>query len=90
MDLTAAVFLALHIIDYRQTSDIHNHPELWETNPIIGRHPSQGTVNRYFIGTTALYFGTERFMPNTLKWAINGYSLANVVGNHGIGLRINF
>jgi hypothetical protein len=36
-------------IDCHQTLQIKDHPELHETNPILGRHPSDVKVIVYFV-----------------------------------------
>jgi len=43
------VFILAVAIDWKQTSDIGNHPELHERNRLMGRHPSHGAINTYFV-----------------------------------------
>jgi len=45
-------YLALHVADWGQTRRIAKSPDtLHELNPLLGKHPTLGDVNRYFIAT---------------------------------------
>jgi hypothetical protein len=46
------VFGGMMFIDYRQTSDLHNHPYLYEHNCFLGQHPKQAKINAWFIGAS--------------------------------------
>lgn len=47
---------ALLTTDWGQTLYVADHPgKFYETNPIIGRHPSRGRVNRYFAAANILH-----------------------------------
>lgn len=71
---------AAQAIDYQQTLYIADHPDkLYETNPILGRHPDRQDVHLWF-ATTALsswliyYALPEKWKP---YWAA-GYAGATV------------
>ncbi|MBI1755049.1 hypothetical protein HY250_01825 [Candidatus Azambacteria bacterium] len=53
-DFTRQIELArfLHYLqeDWHQTRDLKNQPGTYETNPILGRHPSDGKIDLYFAG----------------------------------------
>ena len=87
--------LTLNVIDWGQTLDIAGNPdEYYETNPILGEHPSRAEVNRYF----ACFMGAQVLITHLLpseyrKWwlgcniMVSGYYVQN---NYRIGLRVNF
>jgi hypothetical protein len=43
-----AVLAVLLVLDCRQTLRIKDHPDIWETNPILGKHPSDSRIKIYF------------------------------------------
>lgn len=49
-----AVWLGLHFVDYKQTQNIVSRRDegYYETNFILGKHPSHGEVNIYFAIST--------------------------------------
>lgn len=51
------VWQSLHLIDTMQTIRIAQHPEtLEESNPILGRHPSVGSVVAWSAATSVLHY----------------------------------
>ena len=57
--------------DYRQTLDIKNHSWAYETNPLLGRHPSDNRVRNYFAGMTMLGLSAVYVLPSRYrKYAI--------------------
>ena len=86
---------ALFIADMQQTLQTAREPERYhENNPILGKHPSEGEVYTYFVGTYVLITALTYVMP--LKWsrrlqigviAVEGVA---VLGNLSIGLRVGF
>lgn len=59
-----STYLVLHTLDWRQTQYIAKHPEkLVEFNPVIGTHPSDSEVNRYFIATGLLHVAASYYLP---------------------------
>lgn len=90
----AAALATLTVADWAQTRTIARHPDQWhETNPLLGRHPSVGEVDRYFIGASLIGAAALHAMPT--RW--RDYALtagitieALCVGNNlrlGIGIR---
>ena len=88
------VFIATMAMDYRQTSNIHTGP--WhETNPIMGTHPAQASINEYFFATTALHAVVTELLPaGTIRTAWQcawiGLELGTVERNYRLGIRLNF
>lgn len=87
-------YTALHIADWGQTLDIENHPGHFETNPILGSHPTRGEINTYFASTLALHWLIARVLPQ--KWR-NQFQLGTialefdvVTDNRSAGIRVNF
>ena len=87
-------YLALHVVDYSQTLEISDNPNRWyEKNPIIGKHPSRGEVNTYFLITGLLHPAVAYVLPKPYR-EIFQYSTIAIeiycVGNNyslGIGGR---
>jgi hypothetical protein len=88
------VYGVLVIADWRQTQDIARHNDIEEFNELIGEHPDNGTINRYFIVANSLQFAIAYLLP--LDWRMAwqhigiGYEIATVSHNNQIGLNIRF
>jgi hypothetical protein len=54
---------SLLFIDYKQSLNIQMHQGNYETNILIGRHPSNNKIKGYFIGMEALQFGVAQEFP---------------------------
>lgn len=85
----------LHVIDWGQTLDISKSPNKWrETNPILGRHPKQSTVNLYFASTLVGHTVVSYLLPKDWRrtWQMMwiGIEGAMVYKNFSIGLKVNF
>jgi hypothetical protein len=82
----------INFIDYRQTSDI-SEPH-YEQNPLLGKHPSQGKIDKYFAVSAIGHFGASELLPlryrNGWQWLTIGISGAIVYHNYKIGLKVNF
>lgn len=85
---------AAYVIDYRQTLDIKNHAGMYETNPLLGKHPSDVKVRNYFIASGLTTLGVVYLLPKEYRKYLIGGVLAvevAVIGhNKHIGLRVNF
>jgi hypothetical protein len=46
-----AAYQTLAAVDWAQTLNIQTDPTRHELNPILGQHPSQNKINKYFIIT---------------------------------------
>jgi len=87
-------FAASLLADWSQTRDIANHNDLHETNPILGEHPGNGRINRYFLASLALH----AFVADRLdgKWRTAwqcvwiGAEVGTVEHNYNLGLRFKF
>jgi len=83
--------LGLRTIDYLQTKEIARNPNYHETNPCLGRHPTQGQVDTYFLATAIGEIVIAHFLPS--KWrrvwlgVWIGVSGACVTYNYTIGIR---
>lgn len=86
---------ALIWADYRQTSDISYHiNDVHEANTLLGRNPSQRTVNRYFIalslGHLAISHNLRGRNRTTWQAVTISFSIAAVSKNANLGLRITW
>ena len=90
----SAAALAVTVLDWRQTSDIHRHAGMYEMNPLLGRHPTQAEINRYFglgmLATAAIVY----YLPSKYRTAALTFYVVTetaVVGhNVSMGLRVGF
>jgi hypothetical protein len=56
--------LVLHTADWSQTRWMGKHQDkFYETNPILGKYPKAGEVNRYFLGTAAIMTTLHYVLP---------------------------
>jgi hypothetical protein len=87
-------YTALHIADWGQTLDIENHPNRYETNPILGANPTRGEINTYFATTLGLHWLIARVLPQKWRTQFQLGTIAlefNVVNdNRSAGIRVNF
>lgn len=95
-----AGFVALNIVDALQTVDmIKNRPDLYESNTMLGKHPSEGDVWLFkgviVGGTYWLLKQADNISPDTRKIILGVADLivfSAVEHNHSLGLkaRISF
>lgn len=85
---------ALRVIDWGQTLDIIESPDVHERNLLLGENPSRGKVNTYMsaliVGEWAL---AKHFSPQNRKkyqWVMIAVESLVVISNHRLGVRINF
>jgi hypothetical protein len=92
-------YLAAASADMATTLDISKHPGLYETNPILGAHPSNRKVLAYFAATDLAHAGITCLMVNAdvsrrtvTVWeaAGIGFELALVGHNYTLGLKMRF
>lgn len=82
------------MLDAAQTLDIKNHPELYETNPLLGRHPSDVKIVSYFIGAGFAHDAITKALPSQYRaawqfgWA--ALEIGTIIRNHRLDLRFNF
>jgi hypothetical protein len=82
------------LLDASQTLDIKNHPELHESNPLLGRHPSDVKIVAYFIGAGFAHNAITKQLPTEYRaawqygWA--ALEVATIIRNRQLNLRFNF
>lgn len=87
-------FVVLTIMDWRQTRDIQNHPVLYETNRVLGRHPSARRINTYIPLSIIAHAAIAAALPKPYRtiwqsiWI--GIELNAVNNNASLGLSIHF
>ena len=96
--LTDGLWISMNtafLVDWAQTRHIADHPERWaERNTDLGRHPTTGEVNRYFLsyalGVNALYFFTPKSWKPYLSsvYIIPRYD--EVDRNYEAGIKLEF
>ena len=86
-------YLGVHSIDWMQTRYIAKHPdEYHEINPLMGKHPSVGEVNRYMAASAILHTGITKSLPGEYRkyWLGGSFvvklNLINMNVNAGIGV----
>lgn len=93
------VFDAALTADMLTTAQIHNHPPLIETNPILGQHPSTGKIALYGLGVATLHAAItyEMISQDVPKPIITAWELLSIgveVGytahNYSLGVRMKF
>jgi len=92
--LLEAAYASAQVVDHMQTLDIARHPGLYETNPLLGRHPSDHAI---YIHGAAVIVGhalTTYMLPEKyrLYWQASSLALELYVVNHNyeLGLLIGF
>ena len=90
-----AAFIAAGLADWGQTLCIANNPDrFYETNVLLGRHPSRDKVNTYFPVAIALHTAVAVALPPKyrrawqLVWIVVETSM--VVNNASIGIKLDF
>jgi len=95
-DTTRQTYLTLSLYaDYAQTRSIRKTPGLWETNPILGLHPSDKQVAVYFIGSALTSYGIARALPagwprQSFQYGVIALQLAVIVHNKRIGMSFRY
>lgn len=86
----------LHAIDWGTTLDITRRSDegYYESNPILGRHPSSGEVNEYMGAWAILHPVITHYLPGKYRpyWQIItiGVSGGAAASNINLGLNIRF
>ena len=82
------------IADWGTTLDIKNYDNMYEMNPIMGRHPRDSTVHLYFLGTLATHYLIANYLEHPWDMFFLGATFYTHGGaafrNYGAGLRIKF
>lgn len=87
--------LVLTLADWRQTHIIAKEPHKWgETNSALGKHPSVGRVNGYFVGSLAVGSAAAQLMPPSYrKGFLAGVAAVEfnmVARGYTLGMRMGF
>ena len=89
-----AVYLTLHSMDWMQTRYIAKNPSFHEQNDLVGRNPSIGKVNNYFVATALLHVGVAYLLPTEYRKAFQyitiGMEIGAVAHNYQIGIKLDF
>ena len=83
------------LIDWNQTLQIKEHPDQYEMNPLLGKHPGDDIVNTYFVLLISGNYLLNRYiLPDKLRRAwmlINiGCEFYCLNGNFELGLNLKF
>lgn len=96
-------FTVVECIDWLQTKEIARNPNYYETNPYLGKHPSQKKVDTYFASCLIGHALVSYLLP--AKVEIYGYKMSPratwqyfwigveagyTAHNYNIGIRIPF
>lgn len=86
---------ALLYADYAQTRSISLYPKAWERNPMLGLHPSDRRISRYFIGAALLSYGAARTLPagwprQSFQCGVIALQIAAIVHNKRMGLSFRY
>ena len=85
---------AMIAVDHGQTLDLKNHPELEETNPLLGKHPTDREINAHFITVQILHPLISYMLPHGMRdiwqWGSMGLWGAVIINNSQLGLKLDF
>jgi hypothetical protein len=95
MDPVLVGAIAFAFVDWSQTRTIADEPARhFEANPILGKHPSIGAVNTYFLASVAVHTTLHYTLPgrwskyHDVFWV--GMEAACVGKNIHAGIRMTF
>lgn len=92
-------FFAAETADMLTTLDIKNHPDLYEQNPIMGRHPSDAKVIGWCVSAALMHsaithemvvHGVRPSFINAWEYVSIGVETGFAVHNLSVGLRFTF
>ena len=89
-----ATYTVLHVMDWTQTlHGARNPSETYEGNPIIGKYPSKGKINSYFIITLIGHTAISNYLEKPYRTLWQGiwiyYEYDTVQNNRGSGIGVN-
>ena len=96
---TLALWIAMNaaiVMDWGQTRYVANHHQQYEeiVNPFLGKHPSIGRVNAWFVGSLAVNNGIMVALPEKYRpyyaGVVTAYEARLVIRNNSIGIKIDF
>lgn len=92
-------YQALNLADMAQTLDIKRHGDIHEGNPILGDHPSDGSVVAFKLATGALHAAITEYMIShgasrrvVRIWEVFSVGMGTAVVGHNasLGLHVRF
>lgn len=87
-------FNVIQTIDMLQTFEIVDNPAYYETNPILGKHPSKEQVLGYFVLRGIGHYHVTKIIPEKYRGVWHTFSIVanldTIQNNHSIGIRIGF
>jgi hypothetical protein len=82
------------IADWAQTRQICKFDNLQESNPIMGRNPSNKTINIFFVGNFLIHTTISYFLPKPYRTVWQAYFIGvekeAIEHNKNSGIHINF
>ncbi|MFA6903332.1 MAG: hypothetical protein WC236_09640 [Gallionellaceae bacterium] len=89
------VYLIVDAMDWAQTRNIARNPDRWyETNAILGDHPSVDKVDAYFVGMALAHCAIAAALPAdyraAFQYATIGIEVGYVHRNLQLGIGIKF
>lgn len=84
------VALSSLYIDYRQTLEIVEDPNYYETNSILGKYPTKGEVTAYFIGIALMDYVIADALENKKLFLTGVILVQSWFINHNVGIGIRF
>ena len=67
-EVLAGTAATAFIIDWKQSQEIARYPYRWkEYNPVLGSHPSVGSVNNHFALNGLIGAGVAEVLPHTYR-----------------------
>ena len=83
-----------YVLDWGQTLDIENHSNLYETNALLGDHPSRGEINTYFASLIITHILITHVLPSKYRmaWLTGTFviSVGYVNNNYHLGLTFKY
>lgn len=79
-------YQAALLADWRQTSNMHrtwhgyDAGESQEGNPMLGKHPSQASINQTVAACAVGHLLVSHFLPSSWRYTWQGFSMAVEVG----------
>jgi hypothetical protein len=89
----AATYLTAHTIDWAQTRNIGRNPKYEEKNPALGRKPSSGKTDAYFVLTPLIGYFVLDALPQYRTGILavaNVLEIGVVAHNFSIGIKASF
>ena len=88
------LFNVLQGIDMLQTLEIANNDDYYETNKVLGKHPSEAHVVAYFVARGIAHYHLTNIVPAKYRNFFHGYNVIynynTIKDNHELGIRIDF